>query len=501
MPRAFLFLVLLFASCANIMAPTGGNKDVTPPELLSVSPQDSLLNTRVKKIELRFDEYVTLNNPNSEITIAPLLSVPLDITSKLKRVTVKIPDTLLQENTTYRISFNNAIRDLHEGNAITGLNYIFSTGAYFDSLTLSGKVIDAFTNQDDSAAVVVLYDARISDSSIVRTKPSYVTRTDAFGNFKFEGLPARAFRIYALRDENGNYIFDGGNEKVAFADSIVSPEDTTFKPISLRLFKEENLNDTSKVSKEQAFSKRDKLSRAGTNESIAGASLDAATFYYLTDLDTSNISSRTKNINTPVSITFSRAVTSFNANRIYLSYDSSNINVEVPFSVFHDSASNKILKLQSAWKPDAVYTLRLLKGFAIDSTGGDAFPSKNIFRTKRDEDYARLDIHLPTAYGKGEHLLLVLHDADTFYHQPVRDTMLKFMRIEPGKYTLRIIHDRNRDSVWTTGDLFTRRQPEEVIPYPQIITLKPGWENIIDFDPEEGEKKKNKTFNDRQGAR
>jgi len=50
------------------------------------------------------------------VEISPILSIPINVTGAYKKVTVKIEDTLLQENTTYRISFGNAIRDVHEGN-------------------------------------------------------------------------------------------------------------------------------------------------------------------------------------------------------------------------------------------------------------------------------------------------------------------------------------------------------------------------------------------------
>ena len=111
---------------------------MTPPRLLSVSPADSLLNTKVTEIELKFDEFIVVTNPSSEVTISPILPFPLTIEGIRRTVTVSIPDTLLLDNTTYRISFGKAIQDLNENNPFTGYSYIFSTGAYFDTLSLSG---------------------------------------------------------------------------------------------------------------------------------------------------------------------------------------------------------------------------------------------------------------------------------------------------------------------------------------------------------------------------
>jgi hypothetical protein len=134
------------------------------------------------------------------------------------------------------------------------------------------------------------------------------------------------------------------------------------------------------------------------------------------------------------------------------------------------------------WKENTVYTLKLLKGFAQDSTGADALPSKNSFRTKRKEDYAKLMVHLPTRYRANHFLLQVLRDDESIYLHPVKDTMIVMEMLSPGGYTLRVIDDRNQNGKWDHGLLLLHQQPEEVIPYPDKINLKAGWENMVDFD-------------------
>ena len=101
----FLLLVLLCmgAGCANITAPTGGKKDVIPPRMVSIDPKDSLLNTRVKRIEIHFDEYITVGDAAKEVSFSPILAIQPTVTGKGKTVTVKIIDSLLEDNTTYRL--------------------------------------------------------------------------------------------------------------------------------------------------------------------------------------------------------------------------------------------------------------------------------------------------------------------------------------------------------------------------------------------------------------
>lgn len=483
MNRARLLLCSLLigflTGCANIVPPTGGAKDVKAPVLLAVSPADSLRNERPKRIDLRFDEYVELNEPGTQITVAPMLAVPLTVTSSLRRVSVILPDTLLQGNTTYRIAFNKAIKDLNEGNFFEGYNYTFSTGAWFDSLALRGMVYDAFTGKPDTSSTVMLYDASLPDSSVVRIRPSYVTRVNGQGIFDFGGLPARRFRIYALQDGNGNFIFDGGKEKIAFQEAVVTPGDSAQAAIQLQLFAEPDTAAKNTTAEENSG----KQSLSGKNPREVNG-LDPETFTFVAGIDTSDLRRRTQELDEPIIITFSRKVAGTFANRLSLTYDSSGVAVEAPVRLITDSIKKHLVTLKTTWKPDQVYTLRLLKGFAKDSTGADALPVKYVFRTRRDEDYAKLHVHLSSVWGKGEHLLVIRRNADTFYHQRIRDTMLHFMRLQPGTYSMMVVHDLNKDSVWTTGDLFGKRQPEPVIPYRDIINLKPGWENIIDFLPE-----------------
>jgi len=475
---ACLVLLSLLGACAQIVPPQGGQKDVTPPKLLSVTPADSALNTRVTRIDMRFDEFVTISNAASEITVSPILPFPLDVTALKKTVTVKIPDSLLKDNTTYRISMGKAIQDVHENNPFTGYSYIFSTGNYFDSLSLEGFIINAATGQRDTGALVVLYEASKSDSAVVRQKPLYAVKADAGGNFRFDGLPETVFRIYAMRDANNNMVYDGSGEMIAFLDSAVRP---SLAPAAVRLslFAE---SDTSSRVIDNAGSNTAGKSRMGAVATNAGTAEDG--FTYVVGADTSDTRKRTAEIIKPVEISFTRPVAEFNSNRVNLSYDSLGVLVEASFTRVADTSRKSLLLLNINWKENTLYTLRLLKGFARDSAGTDAMPGRYTFRTKRDEDYGKLHVHLPSKYYGAGFVFVLLSGDDTVYQRTVQDTMIHFARLQPGTYSMHIIIDRNKNGKWDTGDLFDKVQPEEVIPYINQINLKAGWENLIDFEDE-----------------
>ncbi len=491
-------LISVCAGCANITTPTGGKKDKTPPKMVSIDPADSLLNTRVKRIEIHFDEYITVGDISKEVALSPMLSIQPTVTGKNKTVLVKIVDSLLEDNTTYRLSFGNAIKDLHEGNPFTGYTYTFSTGPYFDSLELKGRVINAATGLPDTGGVTVeLYSAKDNDSAVVRHKPKYITKANSNGDFKFKGLPGRFYRIYALKDKNDNLIYDGGiaGEQIAFVENPVMPvvkSDTVMKPILLRMFAE--VVDT-------GFKKTDSLGKKSTDtlskkdiEKRKAKKAANNTADYSVGLDTTNATRRTFDITHPIDIVFNIPYV-LNKAKITLTNDSAGITLTPEVSIITDSLHPQILHVypgapgEMAWAEDRVYILRLVKGFAKDTAGKDLMPARFTFHTREDDDYGKIQIHLPTKYYSRRYLLMVTADQDTLYLKPVTDTIVSLSRLRPGKYSFRIIVDKNGNGKWDTGDLFGKIQPEEVIPYPDVMTLRSGWENVVDFEQKPPEKK------------
>lgn len=483
-----LFAICLLSACANIIPPTGGKNDSTPPKLLSIKPQDSLLNTRVTRIDMKFDEFVTVNDVAKELTISPILTQSPLMTVSGKTVSLKIPDSLLQENTTYTINFGNAIRDLHEGNAYKGKTFLFSTGPWFDSLHLKGKIIDAALGKADSSGTVkiLLYDSKLPYDIVTRQKPSYVTTSNTKGEFVVNGLPDRRFRIFALKESGDNLKFDNDDESIAFADTTFNPQTDTL-PVSLSLFKE--IPDTSKKKSDTSIAtvagikRKARFSGPQTNDAAPAVTLDAKTFNYVAIIDTSNVDKRTQDITKPVELLFSRKLDTFDIQRMVLTYDSSGIEIENKINGSMDTSRKKII-LATLWKENTLYTLRLLKGFATDTSKDIVMPSRYIFRSKSEDDYGKMEISIPEKYLGKNYLLQVTRDAETVYLDSVSAAKVSLKRLAPGMYKIVLIEDTNGDGEWTTGELKSRRHAEEVIPYHSLINMKAAWEHIVNFETE-----------------
>ena len=233
MPRPTLlfcfFLIVatyLLSGCANPVTPTGGPKDISPPKIILCTPPVSTIRFAQNNFRIDFNEFITLKNPASEIYVSPPMKTPPDTRLRGKSLIVKF-ESRLDTNSTYSVTFGNSITDLTEGNILKGFNYVFSTGNYVDSLSLQGTLVSAFDHKPQKAVFVELYvnnnDTIPFDSLPLRVPPYYITKTDENGNFIFNNLQNKKFKLFALSDQNGDLIFNQLAEKIAFYDSLVTP--------------------------------------------------------------------------------------------------------------------------------------------------------------------------------------------------------------------------------------------------------------------------------------
>jgi hypothetical protein len=469
LPAAMALLFAGLYSCANIVPPSGGEKDTTPPKLLSMSPKDSLRNQRVSKIVLHFDKFVELTDLQKNLDLSPQLEIQPSVVAIGKRVEIKIVDSLLKPNTTYRISLGNAITDNREKTPYGNFRYTFTTGDYFDSLQLQGNVADVYGGHPDTGAILVLYPEPFNDSMLLTKKAMYVTRADQNGHFKLSGLPDKSFHIFAIADADDNKMY-GAEERIGFIAGSLKPKPES-DSTSITLYSSKArapvaaIKDTTVIAKPLTVGKI--------------ISTDKNAQVYIVQADSAHLERETFELNKPLGILLNTIVGKIDSSKIYLSYiNTGGIETEGRRTISTDSS--RIL-IHHRWEPETLYTLRLVKGWALDTSGKELPPAKVSFRTKRNEDYAMMNIHIPAAYRADSFVLSIYKDQDSIYQQTVRDSVVTLTLLDPGKYTIKIIADGNRNGMWDPGNFWKRLQPEMIFPHQTTVDLKPGWENDIDF--------------------
>ena len=208
-------------SCANIGNPSGGPIDKTPPIFMRSNPTPNAVNVKDRKIEIFFDEIVTLKDPSTKIIVSPAQTEMPRMSALGRKVTVELVDSLLP-NTTYTIDFSNSIQDNNEGNAIDNFAFAFSTGSVIDSMRVSGYVLDSRTLEPMQSVVVGLQ-SNLADSAFHKEKLQRVALTNDRGQFTIRNVSPGSYHIFALKDLDRDYKFGNPTEDIAFLDSIIVP--------------------------------------------------------------------------------------------------------------------------------------------------------------------------------------------------------------------------------------------------------------------------------------
>ncbi|TVQ77095.1 MAG: hypothetical protein EA358_07435 [Flavobacteriales bacterium] len=225
-----LFLVALAASmwtsCANVGVVEGGPRDTIAPKVVTAVPSNESTNFTASGFTLFFDEFLQQGNLSNDVQVSPPLKNKIKAGVRGRVVDVEWTDTLF-ENTTYLFQFGDGLKDLNEGNIQRKFIYVFSTGDYIDSLTLSGKIRDVLTGDPQGDWIVGLYPwgGAIGDSALLTQKPFYYTYSDKTGAFLFRYLKPGKYRLLAFDDENGNFKYDADLEEAAFLSLPVNPLD------------------------------------------------------------------------------------------------------------------------------------------------------------------------------------------------------------------------------------------------------------------------------------
>lgn len=240
----FVCSMLFSPSCANTTTPpSGGPKDTIPPYLTKLSPNMGQTNVgrHKTKIEFTFNEYVVVKDPKSLF-----LSPPLEKTPKFKisgKSVIVYFEQDLDSARTYVLDLTNAIADNNEGNMFPGFSLVFSTGERIDSMMMTGTVVDCNTLKPVKGATVMIYKDH-SDSAVFLRRPDAAVKTDDWGYFCLRNIQDTVYRVYAIKDENGNNLYDPDTDLVAFLDTLYQPTRIAYD--SLPELKKYDMKDTAR---------------------------------------------------------------------------------------------------------------------------------------------------------------------------------------------------------------------------------------------------------------
>ncbi len=218
----FIILCFLFSCAPQQNQPlSGGPKDTIPPEIVRSSPAVFDTNFKDDEIEIKFNEFILFNNIDLNFFSSPPFNENPDFKNKRKKLIIKLNEPLL-DSVTYTFKFKNSIIDLHESNPIKNFQFVFSTYDSLDYLSVSGKVLDAYTFEPLSNVAVMLY-RKFADSIPFNSIPIYADITDSLGVFNIQRIRKGKYKIFALEDMNNNLIYNKDESRIAFSDTLIKP--------------------------------------------------------------------------------------------------------------------------------------------------------------------------------------------------------------------------------------------------------------------------------------
>lgn len=515
-------LALLIWSCAAMQTPQGGPRDTTAPKVLKTEPKNLSTNFKAKKIVVEFDEYVKLQNQYKEFNISPELDKMPILKLKGRNLEISIEDTL-EKNTTYTMNFGKAIADVNESNVLKNFSYVFSTGPTLDSLSISGKVVNAVSLKPEIEQLVFII-PKSRDTIFGKRRPAIYTFTDSSGNFKLSNLRKDTYRIYALKEQNGDKIYQQNSDKIGFLkdtlsltkniDSVfmtvfeetpallkvldkkidkdgsiqinlnkklVKPELSILEPADYdgnKIFKSNKTNDSLKiwVPKMDFDSLKIALKDGGkVLEQIKVSRGKRDT--YTTDIKAGdNIEGNTLNPTKPLKLYFNYPINNIDLSKIQLLEDS------IPrtgFKITKDSLDILTYNVSYDWKDKEEYILQLKDNAVTGILGNKNKDIRKTFKLGSRSDYRTITLNITVPDSSINYIVEILNekkDGVIASQQLNSSKKLFFSNYKSGIYFLRIVYDENKNGIWDTGDLKLKIQPEKYWYSPTEMSVRAGWD-------------------------
>lgn len=515
-------LLFLVTSCANRVPPSGGEKDTTPPKLISAKPPMNQTGFKGREFILEFDELFDLDNISSQLIISPPLAVKPDIKVVKKSMQVMFYEESLKPNTTYTFNFGSAIKDHNEGNVLTNFSYVFSTGDFIDSLALSGIIVDAFTHEPVENISVMLY-STFEDSLPLTVPPQYVDKSKKDGSFLLANLKNGAYKLFALEDQNFNFIYDQPSERIGFLVKAVDIQSNDLPPLEIPIFLEDKAEQYISEIKQTEYgfytfifnrplenfsfklSGRDESDEPFFYKVWPGADtvqfwfpdyeesfslevfdvydysdtleLDIAPIFTLEEPPIFGLKTNGKGImdlGQPLTIEFNHPIVSWNPDQIKLYEDSLALEINPYFS---DSVKTQ-LRIDYTWKEGKKYNLIIGIGALTDmyDQQNDLFESK--FGAQEESYYGviNLVLNLPTKDWPYRLEMIDKEGVVLLRRAVYNSEVIYFKRLLPAEYRFRIYEDYNENEKWDPGNYEKGEFAEPVYYFPEELKVRSNWE-------------------------
>ncbi|MCB0478309.1 MAG: Ig-like domain-containing protein [Crocinitomicaceae bacterium] len=527
-----IYIALFLTACAQVGRLSGGPKDEAAPQINETKsyPLPGATNFNGDRMEIAFDEYISLSGIKQKVTINPPFEKGKepDFKMKGKKLIIKFNDSL-KPNTTYNFSFNRGIKDITEKNDSL-FQFAFSTGPYLDSMSVAGRAIDGYTNQPLENVTLLLFE-EMEDSTPYKATPTYFTQTDKEGAFHLRYIKEGEYLIFALGDQNRNNLYDLTTESFGFieepmkfsTDSVhqtgvlfrmsqITPDQLFLReyehefpgPLILKFNKDvENFNLKTIRDSSIQFS----LDLKSEDDSlicwIPPIDTDTLALKIIANdsiLDTLTLSMRYlgKGSNAELRVPEFKLVANAKPSLDY--YDTLEITSTLPIGYIdssriyaidkdsnlveglHFNSNYRKITVYGNWEPKMQYRLIIPDSAVVSKYGYKNDSTQIIFNKQQSDYYGNLFLNLrvaePSAY-----VLELMNAANKVLRTVELDqsSRVKFELLAPGNYKFRLIKDSNNNGKWDPGNYMEKIQPERVYYLESPVNMRSNWDQEVDW--------------------
>ena len=231
----WIIIAFFLSECANQLPPDGGEVDTISPKIIELYPEDGTTNFKDDYFELGFSEYVEKRSIKEAIFISPAVVGELELDWSGKYVRVYLPGNLKQ-NVTYVVTIGTDVQDYNNKNNMSeAFSFTFSSGPEIDKRMITGKVYD----EKPQGIMLFGYLLKGEEPNPLVRKPDYISQTGKDGNYKLAGLAAGSYRVFAVRDEFRDLLYQSDQDQVGipYQDVELQISDTLYSELNFILTK------------------------------------------------------------------------------------------------------------------------------------------------------------------------------------------------------------------------------------------------------------------------
>ncbi len=509
-----LAITLLLSSCAQIVAPTGGDPDEDPPVMDTLrSTPNFKTNFQKQDLVFYFDEWIELKNANEQVLISPEIKNS-EYTLEIRKKSVVFSfnkDFELKDDITYIINFGESVVDFTAGNAVPKLRYVFSTGPKIDSLSFAGNVKDAVTGKPVEDAIVILND-NLSDTAFAKVNPLYIARTDETGNFQLDNLKSDTFQVCVLQNSAGSYLFDLQTTlSFGFLDSMIILDTNRIRPVQMWISENVLPQKMIKENSEQLGKITVDYKRSPTKVKVSASpprqqfyflpiqdSLvvwytdpDTATWNLMLEVDSATIDTLTivpNRLKTDLNFDLkpvqkipetAQIQNPFDTLKVELNYPLLNID-ESKILILEDSLplkktlsfeinpmDRRTIFTNYSFKPGSEYKIQLLPGALISMYQTTSDTLTVDLKMLLEEDLSNFILNLTNLDSTAQYIYSFETKAGRIIDKQIlagiASKSISYPLLDPLEYNASLILDRNANGVLDGGDFKLKRQPEKMI--------------------------------------